>query len=440
MEKIKITRIEHNIDRSHSPFSIKLRLNNNIDLEINDSTFSIPHNTSFTIFLLSNSSELAKSPILNSSLFTHNDQLWIPLFSISHTSQSLFQCKVLIQNEVLERFKEKNPNENHQRSTSSHSWSSDKIHGFNSVLGHVGDKKPYDDLGKNRTVIGEISEKISEELKNSVKKLWKLLEVERKAKETLCDQIMVLKADLAREKDESKKREKAILHDLQVAEMTISDMKFEVLKTRTENKAVQAENSRLLTELKMKEENYLTQMEHFKDLRNEFESTYASSSCLLQKIDDFSGKNDNTYQDQIKNKDETIKELNREVSELKILNKSILLSQQINRPDEIDELLHQKSKQLKIVGHFFKDQEQGYVFNSKRIVLIVKSGQLLCKHGSIYKPFEEYMESIGAIVHDKNPSHKRIRSHDLESKGSSSKLGRPGLCRSHLKSPISNNH
>lgn len=440
MEKIKITRIEHSLNRPQIPFTIKLRLNNNVDLEVNDSTFSIPHNTSFSIFLLSNSSELAKSPSLNSSLFTHNDQLWVPLFSSSNTGQPLSQCKVLIQNELLERFKEKNPNENHQRSTSSHSWSSDKIHGFSSVLGHSGDKKTHDDLGKNRVVIGEISEKISEELKNSVKKLWKLLEVERKAKETLCDQVMNLKADLAREKDESKKREKAILHDLQVAETTISDMKFEVLKARTENKAVQAENTRLLAEIKMKEESHSIQMEHFKDLKNEFDSTYASSSCLLQKIDDFSGKNENTYQDQIKSKDDTIKELNREVSELKILNKSILLSQQINRPDEIDELLHQKSRQLKIVGHFIKDQEQGYVFNSKRIVLIVKSGQLLCKHGSIYKPFEEYMESIGAIAPDKSPSHKRIRSHDLESKGSSSKLARPGLCRSHLKSPISSNH
>ncbi|OMJ93387.1 hypothetical protein SteCoe_3629 [Stentor coeruleus] len=440
MEKIKITRIEHNIDRPHSPLSIKLRLNNNIDYEANNTTISIPHNTSFSIFLISKSTELAKSSSLNSSLFTYNDQLWIPLFSISNTGQDLFQCKVLIQNELLERFKEKNPNENHQRSTSSHSWSSDKINGFSSVLGHGCDKKPYDDLGKNRTVIEEISEKISEELKKSVKKLWKLLEVEKRAKETLCDQVMNLKADLAREKDESKKREKAILYDLQVAETTISDMKFEVLKTRTENKAVQAENTRLLAEVKIKEESHLVQLEHPKDLKNESGSTYASSSCLLQKIDDFSGKNDNAYQDQIKIKDETIKELNKEVSELKVLNKSILLSQQINRPDEIDELLHQKSKQLKLAGNFVKDQEQGYIFNNKKIVLIVKSGQLLCKHGSIYKPFDEYMESIGGIVHDKSLSHKRIRSHDLESKGSSSKIVRPGLCRSHLKSPISNNH
>lgn len=437
MQKLQIASIEHNLNHSHPQQSLAIRYANNMEIPITSNSFSVPPNTNITFLLISNSEDQVQSPLLNTSLFYNNSKIWVALFS---HSQSEYRCKILIQNNLFENFSEKKTIENHQKSTSSCKCSPEKIRGYFSPSGPCVDRTPYDENKQNRASIGEIAGQINEELKLSVIKLRKLLEIEKKSKETLLEQIKNLKTELAREKDENKKREKALLHDFGIAENTVSDMKFDILKTKTENKALQAENSRLHSELRQKQQSYTLQLEQFKDLKTEYESTYSSSSCLIQKIDDISGKSEIAYQEQLKAKDQNIKDLVNEISELKTMNKSLNQSQEMIQNYMIDDLLHQKVKELKIVGNFIRDPEQGYVFNNRKIILFVKGSQLMCKNGAVSKPFEEYMESIGAVVHDKKTVvHKRIRSHDFD-KGLNTKFTRPGVNRSHVRSPISSKH
>ena len=50
-----------------------------------------------------------------------------------------------------------------------------------------------------------------------------------------------------------------------------------------------------------------------------------------------------------------------------------------------------KSKELQLPGQFIKDQEQNYTYTNKKVVLLVKDGQLCCKVGNSYKTFEDYV-------------------------------------------------
>lgn len=418
MAKLKVIHADYHPSLTYRSLSLTLRTTSNASISINDSGFSLPQNSDFKLLLHTSSTELGQSPLLSSSLFSYNKQLWVPIFDPS----SELLGKILIQNDLFENFQDINHIENLQKSNSS------LLNFTSKASGILAEKKISEDLKQGKFILQEIAKEINGELKNSLEKCRKMLEAEKKAKENFIERNLDLKAELAREKDENKKREKSLFNDMQASEIIISDMKFDILKVKTENKALQAENNRLQDENKHKTQAYKVQSEQFNDLKNEFDNAFPSSSYLLQLIDDLTGKSEIPLKDQLKEKDKKIKELNQEIANIKALNKSLFLGQNTNKCDEIEALIEQKTKELKILGKFVKDQEQGYFFNNKKIIMLVKSGQLLCKNGTVYKPFEEFMESIGGISNEgKSLSHKRIKSSDCEKRRSSWKIGRSGL-------------
>lgn len=254
----------------------------------------------------------------------------------------------------------------------------------------------------NKLVIQQISESINSELKNSVLKLRKLLEIEKNSKEQLAKELQKVRNEGAVEREEHKKREKFVLAEFQAAENNYSNLKFDLLKTRTENKALTAEISRISSLLLEKEQtngSFLTELSTYSE---QFSPVFQ----VLHKISESNQKDPDIIQ-----KDLLIKDLTKEVNELKLLNKSILLNRQILKTSDLDEILSQKLKNLKISGSFTKDPEQSFIYNGKKIILVLKSGQLLCKFGSTYKTFEEYMRSLG--ISTRSASHKRIRSLDM---------------------------
>ncbi|OMJ87676.1 hypothetical protein SteCoe_10519 [Stentor coeruleus] len=418
MAKLKVIHADYHPNLTYRNLSLILLTTSNTSISINDSAFSLPQNCDFKLFLQTTSTELGQSPLLSSSLFSYNSQLWVPLFGPS----SEFLGKILLQNDNFESFQDLNHIENFQKSNPSLLNFTSKTNGI------LVEKKFSEDLKQGKFTLQEIAKEINGELKSSLEKCRKMLEAEKKAKENLIERNLNLKAELVREIDENKKREKSLFNDIQIAESAISDMKFEILKVKTENKALQAENTRLQDESKHKSQSYKVQSEQFNDLKNEFDNAFPSSSYLLQVIEDLTGKSEIPLKDQLKDKDNKIKELNQEITNIKALNKSLFLGQNMNKIDEIEALIEQKTKKLKISGKFIKEQEQGYFFNNQKIIMLVKSGQLLCKNGTVYKPFEEFMESIGAIASEgKSLSHKRIKSSDSEKRRSSWKIGRSGM-------------
>lgn len=258
-----------------------------------------------------------------------------------------------------------------------------------------------DESPTNKFVIQQLSDSISNELKNSVIKLRKLLEIEKNSKENLLKELQKVKNDVIAEREDHKKREKFVLNELQVAENNYSNLKFEILKTKTENKALIAENSRVSSILIEKEQTNGSFMTELSTFSEHFSPVFQ----VLHKISESNQKDPELHQ-----KDLIIKDLTKELNELKLLNKSILLNRQILKTSDLDEILAQKLKNLKISGAFTKDPEQSFIYNGKKIILVVKSGQLLCKFGSSYKTFEEYMRSLG--ISTRSASHKRIRSLD----------------------------
>ncbi|OMJ87145.1 hypothetical protein SteCoe_11221 [Stentor coeruleus] len=418
MAKLRVIHADYHPSFTYQNLSLILKTTSSASISINDSAFSLPQNSDFKLVLNTTSTELGQSPLLSSYLFSYNSQLCVPLFD----SSSELLGKILIRNDDFEDFQDINHIENLQKSNLLLQNLPGKTSGI------LAEKKFFGEFKQGKFTLQEIAKEINGELKNSLEKSRKMLEAEKKAKESLVERNLNLKAELAREKEESKKREQNIFNDLQTAEDTISNMKFDILKVKTESKALQAENTRLQDENKHKAQAYKLQSEQFNDLKNEFENAFPTSSYLLQIIDDLTGKSEIPLKSQLETKDKKINELTQELNNIKALNKSLFLRQNMNKSDEIEALIEQKTKEFKILGKFVKDQEQGYIFNNKKVIMLVKSGQLLCKNGTVYKPFEEFMESIGGIASErKSLSHKRIKSNECEKRRSSWKIGRTGL-------------
>ena len=241
--------------------------------------------------------------------------------------------------------------------------------------------------GKN-DVIKEITEQINNELQSSALKFQKLLNVERKAKDFLIKDFQNQKAEFLREKEENMKKMNSLFDELKTAENSNFALKFEVLKIKTENKAVIAENSRLSKTIKDLEFSFLGKLEACRKKLEIYESEPLNVKNLLMKLEDLTSVNQS---DTLKEKEKLIKSLNKEISELKILNKSIIFNRDLKPFNEIEALLEKKSKELQLPGQFIKDQEQNYTYTNKKVVLLVKDGQLCCKVGNSYKTFEDYV-------------------------------------------------
>ena len=225
-------------------------------------------------------------------------------------------------------------------------------------------------------------------------------------------ELKKVRNDYLKEKEDWKSREKALITGQEVLEQEISSLKYELIKAKTQNSALQAENSRLLKLLSINHKNFDTNQEDLKSCSNHL--NYSASELESLRKNSSNSTSDST--DILRYKDQVINSLKSELTEAKILNKSILLNRQMSKNNELENILAQKLKLMKIPGNFIRDPEQSYIFNGKKISLMIKSGQLLCKTGSIFRPFEDFVRGLGySSKNSLTASHKRFKSLDFHS-------------------------
>ena len=251
---------------------------------------------------------------------------------------------------------------------------------------------------------------INEELRQSVLKHQKIHEIDMQANSSMLIELKKVRHDYLREKEDWKTREKSLLAGQELLEQEISSLKYELLKAKTQNSALQAENSRILTLLSFNQKNLDCPQDDLKS----YSSHLNYSSGELESLRKNSSNSTTDSTDVLRYKDQVINNLKSELSEAKKLNKSILLNRQMPKNNEIEDILAQKMKLFKVPGKFVRDLEQSYIFNGKKISLMIKSGQLLCKTGSVFRPFDEFIRSLGySSKPSLSTSHKRFKSLDF---------------------------
>lgn len=362
-------------------------INNSDPVEINfhkDSSFDTPPNTHFYLTLASESTPVLKSKNIDSSVFSLSSSILIPMYKTTPKSQyEVFEgisCTILLSPfDSKQISSEPNPEPCQKPFTVLKA----------SLCSDCEAKK-----NSNFKDFSQVADMVNKELKHSVIRFKKLLEIEKNTKEALLKEIQKHHFELSREREENKKREKSILHDLQLSESTNSELKFELLKIKTENKALAANNKQLL---KTVEDENLENQKNLQVYRNKlqiFESESLNLNALLLKIDELTASSNKNISSKTLETENIIKDLKKEISELKLLNKSILLTKKVNETDEIDDLLQNYIKKLKLSGIFSKVKEQTYTYNNKKLILLVKDGLLLCRVNNNLKSFEEYVLNI----------------------------------------------
>ena len=384
MNKAKITNLKLSSERLED-YKLSLEYEGCEDKLSDRLEFFLPSSRSVRILARDKSPEPYESIYFDSNLLISNQSLSIPMYKPSRPGK--IQGKVQI---VFSNF-----------SVPTTCNGSDVSDSFSIKSNSPGSSNSLDESSLNKTSISQIADLVSSELRSSVIKLRKLLEIEKSSKENMIKEVQRLKAESFTYKEEFGKREKKSLNDFNALENNFSNLKFEMLKVKTENKALNAEINRVLSILNEKERNLDELMQVVNGIKVGLDGA-AGNDCV---------KAPRQLIFELDKKEQVIRELNKELNELKILNKSILLNRQMQKSNDLEEILQSKVKSLKMVGQFVKDPEQNYLFNGKKIVLVARAGHILVKVGSGFKAFDEYLRSIG--INCRSASHKRIRSVDM---------------------------
>jgi hypothetical protein len=222
------------------------------------------------------------------------------------------------------------------------------------------------------------------EYQENLKKLMILLEIEKKSSETLKKELEIVKKTFEDELKLSKSRETGLLDEFKNAENQLSDYRIQLLKTRTELSSVQGENTRLIQLFKASE--WKTQQK-LEELQKKLE-IHEKSSKFIQNF----SKSLETSQKNPEGKDETIKKLQSEINLLR--GKIIELTLKIQSTDELEDAVQRSTRGTRLAGLIKRDKEQSYTCNNKKISLMIKDGQLLCRAGSIFKPFSDFLKDF----------------------------------------------
>ncbi|OMJ81142.1 hypothetical protein SteCoe_18457 [Stentor coeruleus] len=276
---------------------------------------------------------------------------------------------------------------------------------------------PFDDIdehqGQEATEVNSpprfsigIADEINQELRNNLERLMKTLEIEKKSKESISKEMENMKNCFLIELSEAKKRENELLDEFKDAETRFSASKFEMIRLKHEIKSVQAENTRLQQALHQSEMSQISRIEEMSKKLAIYEDNQSETDSILTKLSELTGHNFDNHSEKLKEKDEIIKKLNREITELKLKAPMIPHMKNTVPTDELDEAVNKYSMKIKLNGPIVKDKEQIYVYNGKKINLLLKEGQLLCRVGGIFKPFEECING-GVIVEP--PLYKSVK-------------------------------
>ena len=263
----------------------------------------VPQNVVCSISLKYNTIEISKSSPFESSLLETNEYLCIPLFPIKQrphkapqdlpSFSAIYLNSINCNQSIIKNCKNlsvdthQNIRESDEKFDGSYQTNAKIIN--SSRRNCYPDQKLTKGSKDFREVVDEITKKINHDLEISVRRYQKLIEIDKLTKESLIQEIKKLKSELSREQDEFKKREKTILNDVQNFEASNFEMKFELMKIKTESKAVIAENNRLLKLISDQEASNLRDTSITKQLQEVYSNDTVNLGNLLKKLDEITG-------------------------------------------------------------------------------------------------------------------------------------------------------
>ena len=253
-----------------------------------------------------------------------------------------------------------------------------------------------------------IGDEINRELQESLQRTMKLLEIEKRSKENVLSDMENMKGRFLQELSEGKAREQGLLEEIKDAESRYSAAKHELFKIKHEMKSMQGENARLLHTVSSNEVFSSNRIEELVKKMQIYEESYSGSDKILSKLSELSGISFEGSPEVLREKDQTIAHLQREINELKIMNNSLQIARNNNNIDELEESVKKFVRESKITSPFIRDKEQTYLHGNKRISILLKDSQLLCRVGGIFKPLEEYMSTFAS--NEITISHKIVKS------------------------------
>lgn len=255
--------------------------------------------------------------------------------------------------------------------------------------------------------VGVVDDCYNKELRENLEQLRKMLEAEKKGKESALKELENIKNSFLEEIQEGKKRENEILEELKSAEAKSVAYKFELTRLKHEVKSLQNENVRLNNTMHSQELSSASQIEELTKKLAVYEQNHSNSDYILTRLSEFTGGL-LPRTDEVKEKEDLIQELTNELNLLK--SKSSSSMKQVSRPDELEEAVQRFIKTHKLTSPILKDKEQAYIFNNKKIYLTTKDGTLLYRVGAVLKPFEEVLGFHYNEVRQKGPEdHSKSR-------------------------------
>ena len=266
------------------------------------------------------------------------------------------------------------------------------------------------EINGNRQLSYNINDELNQELKINLQRVSYLLEIEKKSRDNVIKDMENMKIRFLQELSEAKTRENEILEELKETENKLSASKFELIKLKTDNKSLQAENARLSQTIINNESFYLDRVEELNKKIQIYEETCIDSEKIVARLSDLTGISIETFSssEKLQEKEEIIAKLKKENTELRVLNSSLQISKQNMNIDELEETVQRYSRKLNLAGQLIRDKEQTYVYGIKKLSILLKDEQLFCRVGGMFKPLDEYIHIF--LSTDNISSHKLIKS------------------------------
>lgn len=235
-----------------------------------------------------------------------------------------------------------------------------------------------------------VSEGLNVELEENLRKIEKLLAIEKKAKENLMREMENMKKVFDDELDQARLRESELIEEYRKAEMQGSEYKVLTAQMKNELNSVKSENLKLSSLLQYNEISNNNKLEELRQKLEVYEQNHSHTDQIFTKLNEMTSRSmpDTSA---LQEKDEIIEKLINEVNTLKrYLMNSTKAAKAV---DELEEAIQKFTKGTKLEGILVRDREQTYIYNNKKVSIILKDGQLLCRVGGIFKPFSDYLQT-----------------------------------------------
>lgn len=257
-----------------------------------------------------------------------------------------------------------------------------------------------------------------DKLHEKIKNLEKLIEVEKNMRKCMQDEIEYCKKVFNDEIELCKNKEEELIEEIKKVETQASEYRYQLLKTKAELSSAQNENSRLSQLIKLSEHTTQLKINEYSQKLEALERSIKPETSQSPVPFTQSSRPERKF---IKPRDEETRRLISEINALK--SKVQELTLKIKSTDELEDAVQRSSRGTRLAGLIKKDKEQIYIYNNIKISMMLKDGQLLCRIGGSFKPFNDFINSslqieTGVVKIFKSPSDLK----QLENKGRTSPL------------------